>query len=140
MDNPGETLKQLAFGNFINGYDMFNNAVHGNFEQVAYDAGGELFDNTAALATEGFGYGFVSLKTAVGPLKQWVRIGPSYSHNMGLKTTRSIRWGASPANGGKYIQQIGSMSLRTFNQYLRSKKLPGSNWRVKDPGHFHLKK
>lgn len=79
------------------------------------------------------------IKTGLGPGKQWLRIGSSYSHSMGVKTTKSIRWGASPANGGKYVNQIGSLSLRTFNQYLRSKKLPGNNWRVKDPGHFHIK-
>jgi hypothetical protein len=44
-----------------------------------------------------------------GPMKQWIRVGPSYSHNLGIQTTSSIRWGASPANKGKYFNQKGVM-------------------------------
>jgi len=80
------------------------------------------------------------LKTTIGPLKQWIRVGPSYSKAAGQKILKSIRWGASPVKGGKYLKQIGSPTLRRFNQWLRSLKLPGKSWRVKDPGHFHLKK
>ncbi|MES2205856.1 MAG: hypothetical protein V4525_03550 [Pseudomonadota bacterium] len=52
----------------------------------------------------------------------------------------SIRWGASPARGGKYIKEIPNTTMQHFNQWLRQIKLPGSNWRVQDPGHFHIKK
>lgn len=44
------------------------------------------------------------------------------------------------ARNGKYLKQIGSPTLRTFNQWLRSLKLPGNSWRVQDPGHFHVVK
>lgn len=81
-----------------------------------------------------------SIKGSVGPLKQWIRIGPSYSHAFKGYISRSIRWGASPAHGGKYLKQIGNLRLRAFNQWLRAKRIPLPGWRFKDPGHFHLKK
>lgn len=67
-----------------------------------------------------------------------IRIGPSYSHHFGVKTVNSIRWGASPANKGKYLKQIPSKTFRNINQWLRGKKLPWNSWRTVDPGHFHL--
>jgi RHS repeat-associated protein len=81
---------------------------------------------------------FGKARQATGPLKQWVRIGPSYSKAAGEKVAMSVRWGASPAGKGKYIKQIGSPTLQKFNQWLRAQKLPGNWWRVKDPGHLHL--
>ena len=75
---------------------------------------------------------------AVGPLGNWVRVGPSYSRALQQKIAMSIRWGASPAKGGKYVRQIGSPNLRKFNQWLRAQKVPGNSWRVRDGGHFHL--
>ena len=79
-------------------------------------------------------------KAVIGPTKQWIRFGPSYSHNLATKTASSIRWGASPGNKGKYLNQIPSVRMREVNQWLRTQKLPGNNWRTKDPGHFHIKK
>lgn len=79
---------------------------------------------------------FTTLKNATGGTKQWVRFGSSYSHNLGIKIRYSIRWGASP----KYAPSIGNIYLRILNQELRKTKLPGNNWRVKDAGHFHIKK
>ncbi len=64
---------------------------------------------------------------AMGPAKQWVRLGPSYSRELGQKIQLSIRWGASPAGGGKYIRQIPSTTMQNVNQWFRQLKLPGSN-------------
>jgi hypothetical protein len=79
-----------------------------------------------------------ALGQAAGPLKQWVRLGPSYSRAGGFQVDMSIRWGASPARGGIYIQQIPSSTLQNVNQWLRSQRIPGGGWRSADPGHFHL--
>ena len=92
--------------------------------------------NTAfTLATAGGGG---TLMEAAGPLKQWIRLGPSYSKAGGINVDMSIRWGASPAGGGRYIQQIPSPTLQGFNQWLRSLQVPVGGWRAADPGHFHL--
>jgi len=80
------------------------------------------------------------IKGAAGPLKQWVRIGPSFSKAAGESVNLSIRWGASPVGGGKYIKQIPSTTFQRFNQWLRGQKLPGNGWRTQDSGHLHLKK
>jgi RHS repeat-associated protein len=80
------------------------------------------------------------LQVAIGPLSNWVRVGPSYSHHLRQRTMRSIRWGASPARGGIYVNQIGNPTLRDLNQWLRSQRIPVPGWRAADPGHFHLKK
>ncbi|MBA4387843.1 MAG: hypothetical protein C0404_07670 [Verrucomicrobia bacterium] len=74
----------------------------------------------------------------IGPLKQWIRIGPSYSKTKGEAVEMSIRRGASPAGKGKYLAQIGNQTLRQFNQWLRGLRIPGTSWRVRDGGHFHL--
>ena len=76
---------------------------------------------------------------AVGPLQNWVRVGPSYSKALGQKVSLSVRWGASPAKNGKYINQIGNPTLRSANQWLRQQRVPAPGWRAADPGHFHLK-
>ncbi|MFC2027120.1 RHS repeat-associated core domain-containing protein [Chloroflexota bacterium] len=77
-----------------------------------------------------------SIKTAVGPRKNWVRYKESYSRKGGFYTERSLSWGASPV----YASLIGNPLLRWFNQVLRNFKLPGSSWRVQDAGHFHVEK
>ena len=87
----------------------------------------------------GAGIGSAGLK-AMGPLKQWIRIGPSYSKAAGQKISLSIRWGASPIGNGKYIRLIPSQSMQKFNQWLRVRKLPGKSWRTQDSGHLHIKK
>jgi hypothetical protein len=79
-----------------------------------------------------------ALGQAAGPLQQWIRLGPSYSRAGGFQVDMSIRWGASPARGGIYIQQIPSTTLQNVNQWLRSLRIPGGGWRSADPGHFHL--
>lgn len=81
--------------------------------------------------------GAQALSKAAGGLKQWVRIGSSYSHNLGQKVPLSIRWGASP----KYAKKIPNQLLRNLNQWLCGKRLPPgmSNPRTADPGHCHIK-
>lgn len=69
-------------------------------------------------------------------IKPWVRVGPSYSKSSCCKTT-SIRWGS---NAHHRNQQFTSPTVRNLNEQLRNSKLPGSSWRVQDPGHFHLRK
>ena len=82
--------------------------------------------------------GAAGLRAVAGPMKQWVRLGPSYSKAGGFHVDMSVRWGASAAGGGKYIHQIPSTTLQNFNQWLRSLKVPFGGWRGADPGHFHL--
>lgn len=46
-------------------------------------------------------------------------------------------------SGTKITVEIGSAwhfneTIRNINTHLRGTKLPGSNWRVQDKGHFHL--
>ncbi|MEM8970023.1 MAG: RHS repeat-associated core domain-containing protein, partial [Bacteroidota bacterium] len=81
-----------------------------------------------------------NISAAFGPMKQWVRVGPSYSHYLGGHTKLSIRWGASPVGNWRYVNQIGSPTLRTVNQSLRMMRLPLPGWRFKDAGHLHLRK
>ena len=92
-------------------------------------------DTAFTLATAGGGGAFME---AAGPLKQWLRLGPSYSRAGAFDVDMSIRWGASPAGGGKYIQQIPSRILQDVNQWLRAQQVPFGGWRAADPGHFHL--
>lgn len=68
-----------------------------------------------------------------GGLKQWVRIGESYSR-AGRFRTYGIRWGA----GGNYWRRIENTTLRNLNQEIRQMKLPFGGWRSADPGHFHF--
>lgn len=98
--------------------------------------------NTTWIAGTGYlgGTAIRGIGTAFGPLKQWVRIGPSYSKALGQKIALSIRWGASPTKGGIYIKQIGSQSLQRLNQWLRARRIPVDGWRTADPGHLHLRK
>lgn len=75
------------------------------------------------------------LNAQTGGFKQWVRVGDSYSRNENCKML-SLRWGTN----SHYQRQIGNPTLRTINNKLRHMKLPGNNWRVNDPGHFHIKR
>jgi len=68
-----------------------------------------------------------------GGLKQWLRLGPSYSVNGGFKTF-GLRWGASP----RYLNKIGNPFLKELNKGLRNLKIPINSWRTADPGHFHF--
>jgi RHS repeat-associated protein len=83
--------------------------------------------------------GEAALGSGIGPLKQWFRMGNSYS-KAGTFDTYGVRWGASPARNGKFIKQIGSSNLQVFNQKIRNWKIPGDSWRTADPGHFHFYK
>lgn len=65
-------------------------------------------------------------------IKQWIRIGSSYSVKGGFKQY-STRWGA----GGNYWKKIGNPTLQNWNKSLRNTKIPGNSWRVQDKGHFH---
>ncbi len=72
-------------------------------------------------------------KYALGPMKNWLRVGPSYSIEGSFKTI-SIRWGA----GGSYWKKIPSTTLQNLNRGLRETKIPLNNWRTADQGHLHL--
>ena len=80
-----------------------------------------------------------TMAKAWGPRQNWIRVDKSFSQS-GQFQTYAIKWGASPAKKGKYINQIGSEYLKKVNESLRNFKFPGDNWRMIDPGHFHLKK
>lgn len=80
------------------------------------------------------------IKNATGGWSQWIRVGPSFSTSGQFSTKLSIKWGASPTKGMKYVNMIGNKVLRSFNQWLRKRKLPGNSWRTRDPGHFHIKR
>ena len=69
-----------------------------------------------------------------GGRKAWFRFSESHSISGGFQTKWSFRWGSNK----HYREQIGSSFLRKQNERLRNTKLPGNNWRVNDPGHFHI--
>jgi hypothetical protein len=77
-----------------------------------------------------------AVRAVAGPMKQWVRIGKSYSTELGLHTRLSIRIGASPAGNYKYLAQIPSPIMQSLNQSLRTVRFPG--WRGLDAGHYHI--
>lgn len=83
-----------------------------------------------------FGKASEFFSSATGGLKQWLRVGPSFSHALNRTTSYSIRWGASP----RYLHKIKVDQFQMLNYRIRNMKLPGNNWRVNDPGHFHLKR
>lgn len=74
-----------------------------------------------------------ALKVAIGPLKNWIRIGNSYSKSAGIQT-KAIRWGTNK----HYRQQIGSTILRNVNEGLHNMRIPLRSWRTQDAGHLHL--
>ena len=75
------------------------------------------------------------VKYAAGPLKQWIRIGASYSQILKTKTALSIKYGASP----KYLHKIPSKFFQKLNKKLRKFKLPWESNNTIDPGHYHIK-
>ena len=85
-----------------------------------------------AVAGKAIGVGLGYFNKATGGLKQWIRTGSSYSI-VGDFPTYSTRWGA----GGNHWRKIGNSTLQNWNKTFRQTKLPGNNWRVQDPGHFH---
>jgi len=74
-----------------------------------------------------------SLKVAVGPLGNWLRVGDSFSKSSGVKT-KAIRWGGNK----HHRQKIGSDRLRNMNESLHNTRLPTKGWRTQDAGHLHL--
>lgn len=75
------------------------------------------------------------IKPHTGSVGNWIRKPhDSYSQSMG-KATKSISWGSN----AHHRKNIGNETLRDLNAKLRDTKLPGNSWRVKDPGHFHIK-
>jgi RHS repeat-associated protein len=72
---------------------------------------------------------------AVGSLKNWLRIGKSYSQ-VGLLDTWSIRWGSNL----RYQKEIGSATARWFNSIIHEAQIPINSWRTADRGHLHILK
>jgi RHS repeat-associated protein len=102
-------------------------------EEFDTNFGAEIagYTNPTALGASGL----VKLNKISGGIKQWIRVGKSYSHSQGKAISLCVRWGASP----KYADKIINSTLRKINQALRKMKLPGRSWRTQDPGHFHLR-
>lgn len=73
------------------------------------------------------------LGQAAGAVKNWVRVGPTFS-KAAQQATVGIRWGASPA----HVTKVPSPTLQEWNQALRNTQLPGNSWRTADRGHLHL--
>lgn len=146
--------EERTWGSYLPGTEAGDNAaqywadrvVNSEWYEDPVARGGLFFsvlwtDETAAdtvftLAGGGVARG---VSWAMGPAKQWIRIGSSYSRVAGQRIQLSIRWGASPARGGMYIRQIPSTTMQRVNQWFRQLKLPGSSWRTQDPGHLHIK-
>ena len=97
---------------------------------------GNVSRKLAEAAMRKFNQGMTKWFEKTGGMKQWLRLGKSYSIKGSHQVSKSLRWGASP----KHANKIGNSFLRRVNQWLRNKKLPGKSWRVRDPGHFHIKK
>jgi len=98
-------------------------------------AGGYLASSYVTSA--GIIRGIGSLGRAIGPLRNWIRIGRSFSRS-GQFPTFGLRWGASTARNYRYVNQIRSPILRNLNQWLRGLRMPLNNWRTADPGHLHF--
>ena len=128
------TIQPFTFGLVGQTTNEFTGGIaHTNLDGTTNYTGINSAASTGALLFGGSAASS-STKAATGGLKQWVRVGSSYSHNLGSRTALSIRWGASP----RYANRIGNTSLRNLNQSIRQFKLPGDSWRVKDAGHFHI--
>jgi len=146
----GGTASELGGGKFANGavtgafVMMYNEMGHENtltqaqFEKEyerfqANDSGlidvSEFFIPVGRLIS-GMYY---SLKAAIGPLGNWLRIGNSFSKTSGFKT-KAIRWGGNK----HHRQKIGSDTLRNLNENLHNTRIPIRGWRTQDAGHLHL--
>jgi hypothetical protein len=116
---------------------IFTNPFTGGY----YSLNGEQQERGSSELIDNFTFGVSSLvptssvKYAMGPLKNWIRVGTSYSIKGGFETF-AIRWGA----GGKFWKNIPSKSLQNANKQLREIKVPGDSWRTADPGHLHIYK
>ncbi len=128
------TIQPLTFGLVGQTTNEFTGGIaHTNLDGTTNYTGINSATSTGALLFGGSAASS-STKAATGGLKQCLRIGSSYSHNLSSRTALSIRWGASP----RYANRIGNTSLRNLNQSIRQFKLPGDSWRVKDAGDFHI--
>lgn len=112
------------------GYRMHNQLPSPGLYDPSFDFAASSVGGAVAGKAVGFGVGYFN--KATGGLKQWVRTGSSYSIEGGFKTY-STRWGA----GGNHWKKIGNSTSQKWNKSFRQTKLPGNNWRVQDPGHFH---
>ena len=126
----------FGFGDLQDVRDLIG--VDGNIDSCSstyswFNLGGEGV-GTVALA----GAGAVKVFQYTGPAANWVRLGRSYSQTLQGTVRLSLRWGASPARNGKYLQQIPSQTLRALNQWMRNQRVPLPGWRYADPGHLHL--
>ncbi len=154
INNDGGDMTDYIYddkGNVISHTSVTISTTHGGEISSYYEAygmrlrtigtGGALYDPSfdiaiteigGGLVFKGLGLGLKYFNTATGGLKQWIRMGSSYSIEGGFKTY-STRWGA----GGNHWKKIGNSTLQNWNRSFRQTKLPGNNWRVQDPGHFH---
>ncbi len=66
-------------------------------------------------------------------IRSWVRFG--YSRSGGFNTY-SLRWGSNR----HYRQNIGSSTLRRWNERLHNFRFSSRWWRTRDTGHFHLRR
>lgn len=115
------------------GFRFYNQGTGGALYDPSFDIFTNYVGGRTSLKVVGIGVRYLNKMT--GGFKQWVRIGSSYSVEGGFNTY-GIRWGA----GANHWKKIGSSKLQNWNKSFRKTKLPGNNWRVNDPGHFHLKK
>jgi hypothetical protein len=116
-----------------NGWARFGYATMGTFAEMWTPCHSD--QTFVGLATLAGGAGFTRI---AGPFRNWLRLGPSYSKALQTDVDLSLRWGASPARGGKYIDEIPTEFMRDFNQWLRQQQLPFGGDRAIDPGHFHI--
>lgn len=112
-----------------------NSAVSNDLGEIA------LLSNQEMMETEGKWVPFVIgafhavryARYAIGPARAWLRTGNSFSRSSNIGTY-SIRWGSN----SHWRNQIGSSQLRSLNARLHNSRIPGSSWRTRDSGHFHL--
>ena len=64
----------------------------------------------------------------------WLRLGPSFSQSVGVKTEFSMKWGAAV----KYFNQMPQGTLKNLNMLLRLSKVPLPGKWFADAGHLHL--
>lgn len=112
-----------------------NSAVSSDLGEMA------LLSNQEMMETEGEWIPFVIgafhavryARYAIGPARAWLRTGNSFSRSNSFRTY-AVRWGSN----SHWRNQIGSSRLRSLNARLHNTRIPGSSWRTRDSGHFHL--
>jgi RHS repeat-associated protein len=135
MGIVGGTVSEISGGKFANGavsgafVHMFN--AEADYEKWASEIDPPIEDSSFSFVLGGK---FLSIQ--FGKLQHWFRIKPSYSKSLNEKTSLSLTWGTN----NHYRKEIPDETLREVNKFIREVKIPGNNWRVNDPGHFHIKK